>query len=389
MDDVEILCSSIRHMALNGISRFYVYDHCRDLDLYETLRERFNTDAVEIRVIQKRTPRFYQRQMVGVLASLARMDGFEVAVAFDADEFWCAQTPDLTLAQQIERELDPALDALCVQVVNYLQSSTVKQFSQPSLAQARFTTRTIPQEGRQPWDLMDAGIPFAALPFPAKVIPRLAADVGFTEGQHGAHSSVRELRIKPSDRIIVRHLPLCSKAHLECKREHGLRRIASGFSSEIGWQAQRWSRFSNEELEIEWMRNSWKQGEEQRTHTKGFDDLVEDDGLARIEQLLQQHAARFWNDSSPAHTPMNPVQRISPEQLEQVVQELIDDSGAAALHFERLEQEHMVILQRMQEEHDLAISAAMATVKLNSLPIGPLRRLELSVRRLRKRLLGV
>ena len=182
----------MRHLVLNGIRDFYLYDHDNDPCLLDFLSGEFSPGEIRLQVLRKETQLFFQSVMVNALAELARMDGFDVAVSFDSDEFWCSTIKDRTLADQIRVEMSSDVEALITPVINYVQHDTADTFTAESLLQCRYSVVPFVDSTRHARDQMNAGIPFAALPFPSKVISRLSQESRFTDGnQQRGHSQGR------------------------------------------------------------------------------------------------------------------------------------------------------------------------------------------------------
>jgi hypothetical protein len=354
-DSHEILLASIMHLALNRIADFYLYDHGSDPDLATFLANEFNSDAVRLHIIQKETPQFFQRAMVAALAELARADGFEVAVAFDADEFWCSTVEGHTLADQLAMEMPAGFDALRVPVVNYVQHCDVDAFHQDSLLTCRYSVVPHVDPTCPPRDLVDAGMPFVAMPFPPKVIAGLSSDTRFTEGQHGITKARGDGRIADALGIVVRHLSLPSRDELAGKREQGRRRVAAGFPPEIGWQVQRLATMTDGELDAYWSNNSWHLSDDQSALVGAYDRLVEDDALVQIGHELSYAADRFRTRQGAGVSRTTPSGGVPAPRLERLVQSLVDDLGMAELvHDERSAALHKELDERTAWALDLA-----------------------------------
>ena len=330
-DSHELLEASIKHLALNGISDFYLYDHGSDSDLVSVLSNGFGSGAICFHVLRKETRPFFHRAMVTALAELARMDGFETAVTFDADEFWCSTVEGQTLAEQVATEMSAGVDALRVPVVNYVQHRDVDAFHVDSLLKCGYSVVPYVDPTSPPRDQVDAGMPFVAMPFPSKVIARLSRDIKFTEGQHSITKTKGEGRITDATGIVVRHLSLPSRDRLVAKREHGLRRIAAGYSSEIGWQLQRLAYMTDGELDAYWRNNSWHLSDNQRVLVGTYDGLVEDDALVQVGHDLARAGDGFRTTQGAAADEAERFGEIPAQKLERLVQSLVDDLGMAEL----------------------------------------------------------
>jgi hypothetical protein len=186
------------------------------------------------------------------------------------------------------------------------------------------------------------------MPFPSKVVARLSRCIEFTEGQHAIVRSQGESRTDESTGIIVRHLSLPSRHEVADKREHGLRRAAAGFSSEIGWQLQRLAHMTDRELDAYWTNNSWHLSDDRRVLVGTYDRLVEDDALVRIGHDLARAGDRFREAPGAKANPVTPFGEIPSRRLERLVDSLVNQVGTADLR----QQERMAALHTLQKKFD-------------------------------------
>ncbi len=332
------------HLALNGISDFYLYDHGSDPDLASVLSRAFPSGGVRVRILRKETACFFQAAMVRVLTELARMDGFTTVLAFDADEFWCSTVPGHTLADQIAIEMNCELDALRVPVLNYVQHHGVAAFRVDSLETCRYLVVPDVDASRPSREQVDAGAPFVAMPFPSKVIARLSRDIRFTEGQHNIAALAGEGVQAEANGIIVRHLSLPARNDLILKREHGRRLMAAGFAPGVGWQLQRLANMTDEELDRYWGNNSWRHSDDQRVLVGAYDGLVEDDALVEIGRTLAGASHRLGTSPNARSRETATVVEVGPQCLERLLESLVDDFGDAARTLQE-RSDHLVALQ--------------------------------------------
>ena len=326
-DSHEILAMSIKHLALNGIEDFYIYDHGSEPAMSSFLPLAFPSDSIRLWILRKDTPGFFQQEMAYALTQLALQDGFDVSLAFDADEFWCSTVEGHSLAHQIQLELASGIDALRIPVINYAQHTDVEDFHDDALLECKYSVVPHVDPTRHPRDQVEAGIPFVAMPFLSKVIARLSRGIQYTEGQHDIIKAEGQARIVPAAGITVRHLPLPSRNHVKLKREHGRRRISAGYSAETGWQAQSLAYKTDEELDAYWENNSWRSAEGRPAMIGAYGGLVRDDGLVEIGQRLAQGAA---GGSPMAFT------EISAARLERVIEQLVDYAGRSERKIESI-----------------------------------------------------
>ena len=376
-DSRELLQATMTHLVLNGISDFYLYDHGSDPALAGALSSAFRAGGVRVRILRKETPRYFQRAMVSALTELARMDGFETALAFDADEFWCSTVPGRTLVEQISMEMTAGLDALGVPVVNYVQHRGVSAFTVDSLKTCRYAVEPSADPARPARERVDAGAPFVAMPFPAKVIARLACDIRFTEGNHGITRSQDESAQAEASGIVVRHLSLSARGDLAVKREQGRRRIAAGFDPEIGWQLQRLAFRSDEELDAYWDNNSWHLADDGRVLVGDYDRLIEDSALVGIGRDLAPAIDRLGASpmvgadgaSAVGADGTSAVVAIEAPRLERLLESLVDDFGTADMRLSEREEEvatlrqEVAILRHELEQRSASLAQIQATLE--------------------------
>ena len=328
-----MLGASMRHLVLNGIRDFYLYDHDNDPCLLDFLSGEFSPGEIRLQVLRKETQLFFQSVMVNALAELARMDGFDVAVSFDSDEFWCSTIKDRTLADQIRVEMSSDVEALITPVINYVQHDTADTFTAESLLQCRYSVVPFVDSTRHARDQMNAGIPFVALPFPSKVISRLSQESRFTDGNHSVDIPKGEHRLQEAVGIVVRHLPFHSRSHVEHKRRHGLRRIAAGYSPEVGWQEQRLVHMTETELDHEWRNNAWRLTADQQAVAGTYGGLVQDEALVQIGRDLARTCDPCNKSRGTGGDETSRFPEIPSQKLEQLVQHLVDDYGKLERQF--------------------------------------------------------
>jgi hypothetical protein len=194
-------------------------------------------------------------------------------------------------------------------------------------------------------------MPFVAMPFPSKVIARLSGDIRFTEGQHSITTPEGEGAQAEAAGMIVRHLTLPARDDLAGKREHGLRRIAAGFASEIGWQLQRLAFMTDGELDDYWDNNSWRLADHQRVLVGAYDRLLEDDALVEIGRGVRA-AVDHLGVSPHARADETATVDIGPKRLERLLGSLVDDWGATDAAADRILQERTHRLAALQAELD-------------------------------------
>ena len=345
MGSPELLVASMSHLVGNGLGDFYLYDHGSDPGLASILSRSAGLEGARVTVLRKETSPFFQKAMVGVLTELARLDGFEGVLAFDADEFWCSTVPGRTVAEQMSMELREGVVAARVPVANYVQHRDVRVFHAESLETCRYLV--VPHEERSlpERELVEAGMPFVAMPFPSKVVARLRREVRFTEGQHGVTAPAEAGVQVEADGLVVRHLSLPAREELAGKREHGRRRAAAAAGPDLGWQLTRLAGMTDVELDAYWANNSWRRETDGRVLVGDYSSLVEDTGLAdigaRLHAATQQAAP--GSHAAPAGATIRPV---DPGKLERVLEAVLDDCG----RYDHLLQERLELLAVRQAD---------------------------------------
>lgn len=327
---------SIKHLVNNGIRDFYIYDHGSDPSISSFLPEQFPSDSIRLSVIYKESPYFYQREMVSVLTCLAILDGFDVSVGFDADEFWCSTVKGNSLAQQIDLELSSGIDALRVPVLNYAQNNDVQDFNQDGLLGCQYSVVPHVDTLRPTWEQVADGLPFIAIPFPSKVIARLLPNIQYTDGQHDIIKDEGPGHIVDAIGILVRHLPQPAKNHVKIKREQGRRIISAGFGSLIGWQSQSLAYKTDEELNTYWNNNSWRLAEGQGPMVGSYSKIIKDDGLVEIGQQLMKLGNDWKMDLKLKDETPILSNKISSDKLEHVIEQLVDNLGKTERKVEKL-----------------------------------------------------
>ena len=98
----DIILLTIENLIAQGISDFYLIDHgssdfATDL-IFESL-----DGVANISIFKRESEKFLQGRMMTLLALLAKEDGFDAFVPFDADEFLDTTSPELGLTNEISQ----------------------------------------------------------------------------------------------------------------------------------------------------------------------------------------------------------------------------------------------------------------------------------------------
>lgn len=224
----DIAGAVVAHMVNQGITDFYIVDHRSSGNPRDQFLREIPAEA-KIRWVRKNSPLFSQATTMTALAHLARKDGFDAFVPFDADEFFTGKSRPLIdevrdwLATTNTRAL------LCV-MENFYQSRDVEDFTAADLAQVHY----LAQRGEKPTEyFLDRSFEFARYAFsaqPKKAIMRLVpgSDGDFDWLLQGNH---RVLNMTTGDfypettstTVSVLHLPCRSRSSLTVRRAWGIR----------------------------------------------------------------------------------------------------------------------------------------------------------------------
>lgn len=287
-DDWEILKLSIANLCLLGVSRFFVIDHLSNEDRAREVIASLGTSA-EITFLKKTTTPFLQGRMMSLLATLAKDEGFDVFIPFDADEFHDAIDG---LQTSFSAELESWFSGgeashLHLPVRDYVQASDVLVFDGSSLRTAtwRVSSELTPSEWEE---YVRRGGSALIHRKRSKIIVRLSGRNApalpmIEEGSHALESCGDECGEGHSwsTTLLVRHLPFYAAEVVARKRTHRAGRLAAGFSIEIGLQNNVLQEISDSDSAI-WMRNSQTDGFAGDTDVS----LDKDDGLIELYRRL-------------------------------------------------------------------------------------------------------
>jgi len=250
----DIAPASIAALILGGVKKFFILDHDSRAPAPD-LKQLFKGEA-DFEIFRKETPPFYQGVALSWLSALARQEGFDFVVPFDADEFWISRDPMSTISSVLSERLSPENPVGSVRVRNFVQSLSVGTFSLTDLESCRFEAGPVPDRPdlRQKAEALQ--IPFVTLAFPKKAVYQLSVEHAISEGNHGTKRGGIGESI-PISEIEVLHLPYRSRGHLVTKRLHGHARNQSGFDADVGWQNRYLAAKSDFELDAYWKLNSW------------------------------------------------------------------------------------------------------------------------------------
>lgn len=232
-DSWDIAPSVIAHLVSQGVTDFYLADHRSTGSPRDEFLSTIPENAV-IHWVRKDSPRFTQMVTLTALANLARKDGFEAFIAFDADEFFVGS--ERPLVDEIVDWLDTeSTIALRCEMINFYQSHEVQTFTPRALSSVRYSA----DKGLGPNDSPQERNPqFRRFPFyyrRSKVIMRL---VPGSEGDYdwinfGNHhvvniSTKERYPATRSASIKVLHLPYRSREGITARKGNKLRKKPAG-----------------------------------------------------------------------------------------------------------------------------------------------------------------
>jgi hypothetical protein len=93
-DSWDIAVPVVTHLVNQGITDFYMLDHRSSGNPREGFLRQIPAEA-KVRWVHKSTPIISQASVMTSLAHLARKDGFDAFVPFDADEFFTGRSRPL------------------------------------------------------------------------------------------------------------------------------------------------------------------------------------------------------------------------------------------------------------------------------------------------------
>jgi glycosyltransferase involved in cell wall biosynthesis len=187
-DEADIVASTVGHM-LTQVDRVLVADNGSTDGTRDIL------DGLACQVIDDPDPAYYQSDKMTRLAQLAREEGAEWVVCFDADEVWVS--PFGRIADVLN---DVPEEWLVCAATLYDHVATGHDIDHPD--------PTVRMKNRRP---TPAGLP--------KVAARTASDLVIEQGNHGAHYTHRPAFLP--GRLTVHHYPYRS-------REQFVRKVRNG-----------------------------------------------------------------------------------------------------------------------------------------------------------------
>ena len=227
-DSWDIAVPVVTHLVNQGITDFYIVDHRSSGDPRDRFLRQVPAKA-KIRWVRKNSPLMSQATTMTALAHLARKDGFDAFVPFDADEFFTGKSRPL-IDEVRDWLANTDTRALSCEMENFYQSRDVEAFTPADLAQVHY----LAQRGEKPTEfLLDRSFEFARYAFstqPKKAIMRLVPgpDGDFDWLRQGNHRVLNMRDGEPypettSTGVSVLHLPCRSRSSLTVRRAWALR----------------------------------------------------------------------------------------------------------------------------------------------------------------------
>jgi hypothetical protein len=224
----DIAVPVVTHMVNQGITDFYILDHRSSGDPRDRFLREIPAEA-KIRWVRKNSPIISQASVMTSLAHLARKDGFDAFVPFDADEFFTGKSRPLVdevrewLATSDKR-------ALLCGMENFYQSRDVEVFTPEDLSHVHY----LAQRGEMPTEyLLDRNFETVRYAFseqPKKAIIRLVpgSDGDFDWLLQGNHRLLNMTTGEfypetKSTAVSVLHLPCRSRSSITVRRAWGIR----------------------------------------------------------------------------------------------------------------------------------------------------------------------
>ncbi len=227
-DSWDIAVAVVTHMVNQGITDFYIIDHRSSGDPRGQFLRQIPAEA-KIRWVRKNSPLHSQESTMTALAHLARKDGFDAFVPFDADEFFTGTSRPL-IDEVRDWLANTDTRALSCVMEHFYQSSDVTDFTPKDLSNVHY----LAQRGPKPIEhLVNRNTEYKRYAFsaqPKKVIMRLVPGVkgDFDWLRRGNHRVLNMMTGEfypdtESTSVSVLHLPCRSLSSLAVRRAMAIR----------------------------------------------------------------------------------------------------------------------------------------------------------------------
>jgi hypothetical protein len=213
-DSVDILAPVLAHLISQGIKDFYLVLHNEHREVSRQVIDALGTRA-NFTVFHHNSERFQQGPLTNLLLQMARNEGFDVFLPFDADEFFVSSDPSLTLGEAISSWVAGGEgEQLTAPMVNFLVPNDVEIFTGNVLAR-------IPYRLQLRHDVNSERVNRRLRPL-VKTVVRIsgiseAREIWLTRGNHDSLRGVTSLTRKPSRKgsrplVFVCHIPWRSQS---------------------------------------------------------------------------------------------------------------------------------------------------------------------------------
>jgi hypothetical protein len=227
-DSWDIAVAVVTHMVNQGITDFYILDHRSSGNPRDQFLREIPAEA-KIRWVRKNSPLYTQATVMTALAHLARKDGFDAFIPFDADEFFTGKSRPLIDEVRDWLATTDTRALLCV-MENFYQSREVEVFTPQDLSHVHY----LAQRGKKPAEfILNRSFEFARYAFSVRLTKTIMRLVPGPDGDfdwllQGNHrvlnmTSGEFYPETQSTDISVLHLPCRSRNSLTVRRAWAIR----------------------------------------------------------------------------------------------------------------------------------------------------------------------
>lgn len=273
-NEVDVIDFCLNHHFDQGIDRIYISDNGSTDGTYEYLLEASKSNE-KIHAF-KNDGGFHQAKIINELYQLARKDGFDWVVPFDADELWMSEN-------SLKDDLS-GVDAFSVKVktINFIQSTEYD-------VDNSYLTATWRIKNDYPVDvnrIFSGDLSMSEVESFQKFIIRTDEN---TYIQPGAHSySGGRSECLDNDKFAIIHVPIRSFRALEEKANQGRALRDAGYPPDHGFHVQRYDALREQGLLFnEWVANSVKEGHIYKLNGEVV-EVFYDDTVAKIYKKYKE-----------------------------------------------------------------------------------------------------
>lgn len=202
-DSVDIMATVVAHLIGQGITDFYLALHNENREVSDRLVESFRGRA-NLTIVHHNNPSYMQDAVTNVILSIARREGFDVFLPFDADEFFVSLLPAQNLSEVLTDWVASGNgEQMIVPMVNFLVPRDVEDFRARALERMPYRVELLPGRERL--------LVSPRLHRHFKTIVRLtgvksAHQIRLVRGSHSAH--IGEPETKPYVPNLGSHAPI-------------------------------------------------------------------------------------------------------------------------------------------------------------------------------------